>query len=110
MGKGSLGSAFALAAILLIGSPAEAGRDPSCEARVAEYLDRLNVDRSDIRAVSLEAQRGGGERNQVLGVLAWVSLHSCTGNVVIRMSTLCRVREVYGRGNCDIGGAGETLR
>ncbi len=109
MGKGSLGVVFSLAAILLIGTPAEAGRNPSCEARVAGYLDRLKVDRSDIRAVSLETQRGGGERGQVLGVLAWVSLHSCTGNVVIRMSTQCRVREVYGRGDCDIG-AGETLR
>ena len=97
---------FALA--LTMGAPAEAARK-YCEATVAERLDRLNVSPSDIRGIFYEARRRIGRNNdRVVGILAWVSLKSCRGSVVIDMSRHCRVRQVYGRGACDLGGAIDT--
>lgn len=97
-----------LALVLLSGTPAEAARN-SCAATVAERLDRLNVDRAEVRGIFYEAQRSGGQDNdQVVRILAWVSLHSCRGYLVIDMSRHCTVRQVYGRGACDLGGAVET--
>lgn len=94
---------FALA--LTMGAPTEAGRK-YCEATVAERLDRLNVESSDIRGISYVPERGGGrDGGRVVGILAWVSLQSCQGSLVIDMSRHCRVRQVYGRGACDLGGA-----
>ena len=94
---------FALA--LTMGAPAEAARK-YCEAAVAERLERLNVEPSDIRGISYVQERGGGQDGgRVVGFSAWVSLKSCRGSLVIDMSRQCRVRQVYGRGACDLGGA-----
>ncbi len=94
---------FALA--LTMGAPAEAAQK-YCEATVAERLDRLNVESSDIRGIIYDVQRHISRNNdRVVGILAWVSLKSCRGYLVIDMSRLCTVRQVYGRGACDLGGA-----
>ncbi len=89
---------------LMIDAPAEAARNP-CEATVAERLERLNVDPSDIRKISYVAlhssRREGGP---MIGFEAWVSLQSCKGNLVVNLSKRCRIRDVYGRGECELGG------
>ena len=115
-GKGlTLNSIFriglALGLFLLPALPAEAEYLPDadrelCEARVSKRLDRLNVDHSDIRGIFFDAQRdAGGKHNRVVRILAWVNLHSCEGYVIVKLSPLCNVRQVYGRGECNMGGA-----
>ncbi len=97
-----------LALGILTATPAGAAREP-CEARVVERLDRLNVERSDIRGVFYDVQRQTrGDDDRVIGFLAWVSLKSCKGYVVIDLSLRCRVRQVYWRGECDLGGTLKT--
>ncbi len=97
-----------LALVLLSGTPAEAAR-AYCERTVAERLDRLNVDRSDVRGIIYDAKRGGSRDNDgVVRILAWVRLRSCRGYLVIELDPYCRVRQVYGRGECNLGGAVET--
>ncbi len=97
-----------LALGILTATPAGAAREP-CEARVVERLDRLNVERSDIRGIIYEVQRRTrGDEERAVGILAWVSLKSCKGYVVIDLSLRCHVRQVYGRSECDLGGALET--
>ncbi len=106
--KSALKVGVALALVLLSALPAEAAQR-YCEATVSERLGRLNVDPSDIREIYYEAQRHIGRNvDLVVGILAWVSLRSCRGNLVIDMSRHCTVRQVYGRGECDLGGAVET--
>ncbi len=89
---------------LMIGAPADAARSP-CKAAVAERLDELNVDPSDIRKITYvtlhSSRREGGP---MIGFEAWVSLQSCKGNLVINLSKRCRIRDVYGRGECKSGG------
>ncbi len=96
-----------LALAVLSSTPAEAAR-AHCERTVAERLDGLNVDRSDIRGIFYDAQRGGRRSDRVVRILAWVSLQSCNGYLVIDMDRHCRVRQVYGRGECSLGGALST--
>ncbi len=97
-----------IAAISTITAPAEAA-DSACKATVTERLNRLNVEPSDIRKIScIEVRRTSRGGDRVVGILAWVSLRSCTGNLVIDMSRHGRVRQVYGRGECNLGGAVET--
>ncbi len=99
---------FALA--LTMGAPAEAARK-YCEATVAERLNRLNVEPSDIRGISyVPKRRQSRDGGRVVGIVAWVSLRSCRGSLVIDMSRHCRIRQVYGRGECDLGGAIDTWR
>ncbi len=95
------------AAISTIIAPAEA-TDFACKATATERLNRLNVEPSDIRKISCIEVRRGDRDDRVVGITAWVSLRSCTGNLVIDMSRHGRVRQVYGRGDCNLGGAVET--
>ncbi len=96
------------AAISTITAPAEA-TDFSCKATATERLNRLNVEPSDIRKIScIEVHSGDRDGDEVAGVSAWVSLRSCTGKIVIDMARHGRVRQVYGRGECNLGGAVET--
>ncbi len=99
---------LALALALLAVLPAEAART-YCKATVSERLDRLNVDPSDIRGIYYDVQRQSSRNNdRVVGILAWVSLYSCNGYLVVDLSRHCTVRQVYGRGECNLGGTVET--
>ncbi len=78
---------------------------------MTERLDRLKVDPSDVRSIYYDLQRQTrGDNHRVVGILAWVRLRSCKGYLVIDMSVRCRVRQVYGRGECDLGGAVNVWR
>ncbi len=85
-------------------APAEAAGS-SCVATVTERLDRMNVAPSDVTKISCVKEIGGKDGSRVVGITAWVSLQSCKGNLVFNMSRHGRIREVYGRGACDLGGA-----
>ncbi len=88
----------------MISAPADAARN-LCEATVAERLERLNVDPSDIRRIDyVPVHRSRRDNTRVIGFEAWVSLRSCRGNLVINLSKRCRIRDVYGRGECELGG------
>ena len=75
-----------------------------CKVEVWERLDRLNVASSDIREITYDKQRAGS-RSKSNRILAWVGLNSCNGYVIVDLTKHCTVREVYGRGECNLGGA-----
>ncbi len=97
---------LALGFFLLPALPAEsAGSRKFCEAVVGERLDLLKVAPSDIREITYDAQYSGRDNNRLVRLLVWVGLHSCKGYVIVDLSKHCTVREVYGRGECMLGGA-----
>ncbi len=96
-----------LALVLLGGTPAKANQT-YCEATVSERLDLLNVDPSDVSGIFYDAICKTGRNNGVRRILAWVSLRSCKGRLVIELDRHCRVRQVYGRGECSLGGTLST--
>ncbi len=105
--KSILRIGVALGLFLLPVPPTEAaGPRKYCEPQVSERLDLLKVEPSDIHDIFYDAKRHSGRNDdQVNRILAWVSLHSCKGYVIIDLSKHCTVREVYGRGECNLGGA-----
>ena len=95
-----------LVVFLLSALPADAvGSRKFCEAEVKERLDLLELDPSDIREITYDAQYSGRDNRRLVRALAWVGLHSCKGYVIIDLTRQCTVREVYGRGECNLGGA-----
>jgi hypothetical protein len=96
---------LALGLFLLTDLPAEAaGSRKFCEAEVKEHLDLLKLDPSDIREITYDAQYSGRDNRRLVRLLAWVGLHSCKGYVIVDLTRHCTVREVYGRGECNLGG------
>jgi hypothetical protein len=100
-----IGLAFGF--LLLPALPAEAA-EPVCEATVNERLDSLEVNPSDIRGIHYDVKRKNRGSDRIRDIRVWVSLNSCRGYVVIGLSSQCRVRQVYGRGACDLGGTLEV--
>ena len=98
---------LALGILFLPALPAEAA-EPICETAVGERLDSLEVNPSDVSGIHYEIQRKNRGSARILNILAWVNLNSCRGQVVIDLSSRCRVRQVYGRGACDLGGTLEV--
>ncbi len=97
---------LALGLFLLLSPPAEAvGSRKFCEAEVRERLDLLKLDPSDISEITYDAQYSGRDNRRLVRLLAWVGLHSCKGYVIVDLTRRCTVREVYGRGECMLGGA-----
>lgn len=78
-----------------------------CDAAVDRQLDRLEISSADVKNISFMAQiqtTGKEGDTKERGVNAWVRLYSCRGSLVIDMDDMCRVRQVYTRGKCDITG------
>jgi hypothetical protein len=99
-----IGLAFGV--VLLLALPTEAaGARKFCEAEVGERLDLLKVAPSEIREITYDAQYSGRDNRRLVRLLAWVGLHSCKGYVIVDLSKHCTVRAVYGRGECNLGGA-----
>ena len=95
---------LAAALVLLTAYPAKSAQK-YCESKVSERLDRLDLDPSDIRSIFYDPQRRSSRNHdRIVRILAWVSLHSCKGYVIVDLSRHCTVREVYGRGECTLGG------
>jgi hypothetical protein len=99
-----IGLAFGVVPLLALPTEA-AGARKFCEAEVGERLDLLKVAPSDIREITYDAQYSGRDNRRLVRLLAWVGLHSCKGYVIVDLSKHCTVREVYGRGECNLGGA-----
>ena len=53
-------------------------------------------------------RHGSRISDRVVRILAWVSLQSCKGYLIVDLSPQCWIRQVYGRGECELGG--ETRR
>ncbi len=97
---------LALGIFLLPALPTEAvGARKFCVAEVRERLVLLKLDPSDIREITDDAQYSGRDNRRLVRLLAWVGLHSCKGYVIVDLTRHCTVREVYGRGECNLGGA-----
>ena len=76
---------------------------PACKPVVEAELAKRGIDKSDIRAVSVEENRGGGEGGGFLiGYSAWVQLKSCKGAIVVDLSTECDLEQTYAQGACKV--------
>ncbi len=72
-----------------------------CEPTATERLNRLKVDRSDVRKIEwVEIHKGMGGDVVIERIDAWVSLRSCEGHVVMEITPNCYVRQIWGKGEC----------
>ncbi len=86
-------------ALGLTAMPAKA--EYHCEPTATERLNRLKVDRSDVRKIDwVEIHKGMGGDVVIARIDAWVSLRSCEGRVVMEITPNCYVRQIWGKGEC----------
>ena len=101
-------AALALVASLVVGLAAAAHADEHrCRATVEREIDRLGVERADIRKIFIIAKLGpntsdGNTRRDGFG--AWIQFRSCKGALIVDMGNGCRTRQVYTRGDCAVPG------
>ena len=71
------------------------GQDQVCRAAVRDALAETNVTEDWIRRVHYQAVRAG---NRIRGFEAWVFPEEGRGNLVVELTTDCRVTEIWARG------------
>ena len=75
-----MGLAVALAA------PAAVASEHFCRPVVERKIDRVHLDRADIRKIFIIDQVvSSGDDSRVVGYNAWVDLKSCRGSMVVRL-------------------------
>ena len=82
----------------------------ACAAAVRDRLGRMGVNSNDVRSISIAMRRrpsrGGSKkglgRSSSIGegFDGWVRLKSCSGHLVVNLDRECRVKRVYGKGDC----------
>jgi hypothetical protein len=82
-------------------APARADTGP-CEPAAAEQLQGLGIAATEVKEISMIEVQDNQEFGTPSEWQAWAKLQSCSGNVVIKLSTRCRVKETYTRGDCKI--------
>ncbi len=76
-----------------------------CKPVVEDYLDRHNIDRSQIKLIEyITILLSGGEFGEEKNYESWVSFASCTGNLVIKMDRGCFIRTDYVTNQCKVKG------
>ena len=79
-----MGLAVALAA------PAAVASEHFCRPVVEREIDRVHLDRADIRKIFIIDQVvSSGDDSRVVGYNAWVDLKSCRGSMVVRLYRNC---------------------
>ena len=78
----------------------------TCRPEVDEYLATLSVSSGDIKSVRIQNASGNGAQMTTgqKGYDAWVRLNSCSGWLIIKMSTACHLRRSFTRGECAVDG------
>ena len=98
--------ALALAVALTAGASFSAtsatAQDAPCGTVAAKHLEDLNVPPADIKDIAVVRILNNPEFGSVLELQAWASLRSCSGNVVVKLTHFCRVKETYTRGGCRL--------
>ena len=95
------GIGLALAAGLPATAPALADTGP-CETVAAERLEGLGIAATEVKDISMIEVVDNPEFGTTSEWQAWAKLQSCPGNVVIKMTPRCRVKDAYTRGGCHI--------
>ncbi len=93
--------AFVLAAGLTATTPALADTGP-CQTVAAKRLESLGIAPTEVKDISMIRILNNPEFGTIRELQAWATLLSCSGNVVIKLTPRCRVKETYTRGGCRV--------
>ncbi len=93
--------AFVLTAGLPATAPALADTEP-CQTVAAKRLESLGIAATEVKDISMIRILNNPEFGTTRELQAWATLLSCPGNVVIKLTPRCRVKEAYTRGDCRV--------
>ncbi len=96
------------AAVLLALSTAAtqaAAANRQCVAAVEQHLQSLGLDAGAIAQTKYVTDIANLEFGNVREYQAWTPLKACAGGLVTKLTTSCRVKETYARGDCNVPGA-----
>ena len=89
---------------MLPGGAGASSHNYRCQEVIEAKLQEIGVGQDDIRAITVVANRVGGESKQLTGYSIWVALKSCKGSVVVDLWLFCDIQQTYTHGACRIEG------
>ena len=101
---GMLFTIAAVAAALVVPSPADARRIDEARAKVDRVIAELAIDRSRIRSVYLAPDVQGPRSHGAQSYTGWIAFNDCNGNLAITMTPTSHVSTMYTTGDCQVPG------
>lgn len=93
--------AAALTAFMVLGVQRAAAE---CESQIDRTLREKGIAQEDVESIRTARRPGGSKGANIHRVDAWIKLKSCSGGyLMITMTRMCVVQQVYTRGNCEMG-------
>ncbi len=88
----------------LLGGCSTGSSPQRCEAQAYRALAQASIPKKEVRSLRVSVTRvpRKGPRHDRLE--AWAKIQSCSGSVVVVMTSACYVRQVYPTGNCRASG------
>ena len=75
-----------------------------CAPVVTNRLSQLGVGSESVEEIIYANSYSSGENAEVVAIHAWVKLRSCNGQLVVEMTTGCRIIQNYTRKECRVQG------
>ncbi len=84
---------------------AEDWRETGCAGKVAENLKTIDLGDLVVKEIKYFVRsEGGGQGGGTQSLDGWVSFENCKGNLIIRFTNSCGIKERYTTGQCEIKG------
>ncbi len=81
------------------------GAAAECEPQIDRALRDKGIAQEDIVSIKTARRPGGAKGANIHRVDAWIKLKSCSaGYLMITLTRMCVVQQVYTRGDCEMGG------
>lgn len=87
---------------------AEDWRETGCAGKVEENLKSLDLGNLKVKDIKYFVRsEGGGQGGGTQSLDGWVSFENCRGNLIIRFTNSCGIKERYTTGDCEISGVSD---
>jgi hypothetical protein len=81
-----------------------AAANERCAGAVERHLRGLGLEVGAVEQTSLITEYASLEMGTTRGIQAWTSLKDCSGSLVTQLTTSCRIKDTYTRGDCQVAG------
>ena len=83
---------------------ASAHRVRDCEIEIGAAVENLGIERRSVRDIAVWHESAAGGEGGRQGYLAYVTLETCEGYLMVATAASCHVLQVYTSGSCAVPG------
>ena len=104
MKRRNIPSLIAAALLVVDVTGASGHRVRECEIEIGAAVENLGIERRSVRDIAVWHESAAGGEGGRQGYLAYVTLETCEGYLMVATAASCHVLQVYTSGSCAVPG------